>query len=266
MNEPTSTPFLALVLLALCLLWSGCATAESSAKVLQPWTWFRQAAAERVEKRENALEDKKSALVHQGHIESVKASLAANKVATTYPEDKNADLAKRAAANAVAALAQIDTVTVEELREAITIVEGWASAESAKRSAAEAAQIQAEKKTEQIANEANELRKQLETLREKATAEAAHNAQLANELRQAQWYKWGGLTLSALAGVAAVAYRMNLGRLQDGVAGGLAELQKKFGAKDEDLVQVNAAINAATSRGQQKALQALVGSYLVKST
>ena len=129
-------------------------------------------------------------------------------------------------------------------------MDGLLSDSNLKRIEAEAKQAAAEGAAAARSRELEETRKELAQAREQAKAEAAANLETANKYRVEQLWKWGSLAFNALLGLAVIAYKLNIGRLQQGAAEVIAGLQAKHG--DEAASAARSILDGVLHTGEQK--------------
>ena len=79
---------------------------------------------------------------------------------------------------------------------------------------------------------------------------------LANQLRNERLLKYGGIALSGLLGLAAFAYRLNIGRLQSGAAELLSKLETKHGPAAADTAR--AALDDVLHTGEKTGIGAVL--------
>ncbi|AHF91613.1 hypothetical protein OPIT5_16735 [Opitutaceae bacterium TAV5] len=249
-----------ILILALALPLAGCVSGHQSS-LWKPWTWGQGAAAARLEKAESKQATEEAALVDAAQVETVKTQAALLRAEDSRP----VEVARRTNDNAVSLLNQRKPISAAAQAEAMDIVRGLLSEETAKREAAEQRQLAAESDNLKLSRDLEATRKALGELSAEAKAEAAKNLELANELRRRTWYAWAGGIVSAVLTVAAIAYRLNLGRLQTGVGNALASLQSRYGTSDEDVKAIRAEIDAMAGLATQKGIAGALGKALARS-
>lgn len=236
------------VLCIVLFLTAGC-TSTSSWNPLNAWFGRKANAEAKTEAKASAVEDKS---VTAAQVEVVKTGVALAAAAVEHPESRPVQVAQRTNANAAALLNQREALSVAAHDEAVATAQGLLSAETAKREAAEKAQAQTEARNRDMGEQLEKLRGQLKQLSKERAEEAAKNLALANELRAATIWKWAGTAGSVLLGLAAVAYRLNLGRFQTGAAEVLARLKQTHG--DEVAGTARSVLDAVLHTGEQKAV------------
>lgn len=245
-----------IILLAGALVLAGCASTGSIWTKLNPLNWGSSAgrAAAKVEdkaKKEENLEDK---TVHNAQVEVAKTGEALKAAQKENPGSRAVNLAARFNGNALSLLNQrepLDFATSQGLTE---LVAGLLSDQVEARVAAEKKQAAAEGANASLSTELSTVRGELKAARDAAAAEAAKNLALSQQLHDEQLMKYGGLALSAVLGVAAFAYRMNLGNLQTGVGNALGVLKTRYGASDEDVLAVQHEIDTLTGKATQQSI------------
>lgn len=234
-------------LLASVVLLTGCASKPSGG--LLGWVFGRKAAAvAKVENKVAALEDN---LVDGAQVEVAKTGLALQAATPSRP----VEVAQRTNANAAALLNQRKPLNAATLAEITELVGGLLSEETAKRDAAEAGQRQAEGRNGELSRELEAVRGELKELGKQRDAEAANNLALANELRWKTIVAYSGVALSTLLGLAAFAYKANLGNFRGATAELLGTLRKKDPATAEVATTV---FDAALSKGEQNKVAQLL--------
>jgi hypothetical protein len=143
------------------------------------------------------------------------------------PSSRPVDVAIRTNNNAFALLNQRSPLTLGQMQEAEETVKGLLSTEVAKREAAEAKQKESEKGYAAISQELAVLKVKAIHLAEAAKKEAAENMRLANELRWARIMAGAALAFNVGLGLLALAYKANIGRLQEGMASAFAAIHEK---------------------------------------
>ncbi|EIQ00744.1 hypothetical protein OpiT1DRAFT_05299 [Opitutaceae bacterium TAV1] len=233
------------------LALAGCVSGHQSS-LWKPWTWGQGTAAAKVEKAEAAQSTQEAALVDAAQVETVKTQAALLRAEDSRP----VEVARRTNDNAVSLLNQRKPLSASAHAEAMDIVRGLLSEETAKREAAEQRQSAMESQNLKLSRELEDTRRALGELAGQAKAEARRNLELANELRRQTWVKWGSVAWAVIATGLAVAWKLNLGGLQSGVANGLAVLQKRYGASDADVKDVKSEIDALIGVASQRSIAA----------
>ena len=249
-------PYLPLVF---CFLLAGCVS-QPGWSLLRPGTWFQGRAAAAVV--ENQTQETKVAdtAVTAAHEEIFKTTLAL----ADAPASLQVEVARRTAGNAVAILNQREPLSAAKVFDAQTVVKGLL----ARVTTAEAAQQKAEGNISALAEQLESIRTQAKKLADARDAEAAKNLELANELRNERFLKYGGMALSGILGLAAFAYRANLFSLQGGVANGLAALHAKLGAGDTSTAAIDTLqheIDALTTPAHQSKIASMVEAAIGKN-
>lgn len=256
---PTFLPYL---LAGWLLVLVGCTTAAGTRKSWNPLDWLfgrKGAAVATTEAKQTTAEQ---AIVHAAQIEVVKTGEALARAREEHPDSRPVVIAQRTNANAAALLSQREQLTLAEQQTALETVRGLLSEETARREAAERAQQEAEGSARKLSAELGELRTRLEALRGEYAQESANNLRLANQLRAAVIWKWASTGGALLLGALALIYRYNIGNLHAGVGEALGRFQKKYGSSDEDLQQMQHAIDALTGKAQQGAISAIAARFL----
>jgi hypothetical protein len=228
--------------IALLLLCVGCSTSSR-------WNplnlWFGRAAAS-VEKQQAKEQKGEQQAAQLAAVEVFKTEIALR----SAPESRPVEVARRTNTNALSLLQQRGPLSILQTQEAAEIVAGMLAESADLRTKAEKRQAAAERDAAQLSAELATIRSQLATARAKAAEEAANNLALANELRWSKIAAWAGSACSVLLGLAAIAYRMNIGRFQEGAAQVLAGLQQRHGDGAADTAR--ALFDAALHTGEQK--------------
>jgi hypothetical protein len=243
-----------LSLLWLVLFLSGCASSGKGGAWFNPATWFTDAEGRKVSKlksEESTLED------HQFHAATIESFKTVTALAhPTFPLEKKIKLGEKLAGNTYSLLSQVEPLTFGEVAEAEQLVDGLLS----DLAEARARQAEVERGYARVGGTLREVRLQLDRQVKKAKAEADANAALANQLKTERLLKYASWAGSVLLTVGLFAYRMNLLNLQAGIGHGLARLQRKFGAQDEDVLALKSEIDAAISAQTQRRIAAVVRS------
>ncbi len=234
-------------LLAILVLLTGCASKPSGG--LLGWVFGRKAAAvQKAEYKVTTLEDE---LVDGAQVEVVKTGFLLQAAAPSRP----VDLAKRTNANAAALLNQRKPLNAATLAEITELTQGLLSEETARREAAEAAQRIAEGRNGELSQELEAMRDKLKALGAERDTEAANNLAMANKLRWSNIVAYSGVALSTMLGLAAFAYKANLGNFRGATAELLGTLRKKDPATAEVATTV---FDAALSKGEQNKVAQLL--------
>lgn len=234
-------------LLVIVMLLSGCASRPSGGFL--GWMFGRKAAAvAKTEVKVSTLED---TLVDNAQVEVVKTGLALQ----AAPPSRPVEVAKRTNANAAALLNQRKPLNAATLAEITELTQGLLSEETAKREAAEAGQRQVEGRNGELSQELEAMRGKLKALGPERDAEAANNLAMANKLRWSNIVAYSGMALSTLLGIAAFAYKANLGNFRGATAELLGTLRKKDPASAEVATTV---FDAALSKGEQNKVAQLL--------
>lgn len=234
-------------LLACLVLLTGCASKPSGGFL--GWVFGRKAAA--VAKAENRVVTLEDTLVDNAQVEVVKTGLALQ----AAPPSRPVEVAQRTNANAAALLNQRKPLNAATLAEITELVGGLLSEETARRGAAEAGQRSAEGRNGELSEELEAMRGKLKTLGAERDAEAANNLAMANKLRWSNIVAYSGVALSTLLGLAAFAYKANLGNFRGATAELLGTLRKKDPATAEVATTV---FDAALSKGEQNKVAQLL--------
>ena len=230
-------------LAVVCALLTGCASGNGGSGILSAIFGRKAAAAAKAEAKATVLEDKS---VTAAQVEVFKTSLALEVARGEHPDSRPVEIASRTNQNALEVLNQRDPLTVEATQEAREIVKGLL----ARVEAAEGKQKAAEASILGMTKELQTVREHAKKLAIQAQAEAANNLALANELRAATLWKWASTGLSVGLGLLAIAYRLNLGRLQTGAAEVLAKVGQKYGEEGQSVAR--GALDAVLHTGEQK--------------
>lgn len=247
MNKALTVALIAAVLL------SGCQLGSQGAWY-KPWTWTTRQAAASLDRATAKLDLGEYEQLHLSIIEAVKAHEAAKRAKADAPNSRALDLAIRASGNAASGLTQMRPLTVQEQQDIQKIIDDYVSEIAALRESSEVKQRSAEAQLAQLGQQIEALRKTVEVAQVKANEEAARNAELANQLKQEQWYKWGSIAFGVVATIATYAYRTNLFSLKDGLTDAMAAFHKKYGGSDEDFQEIRSLIAAKTTPAVQQEL------------
>lgn len=236
---------------------SGCATSNTGPQSFLGRIFGRKAIAA---DKENAKVDRQEdQTVTAAQLEVVKTRFAL----ASAPQSRPVEVATRTNENAFSLLNQRSPLTVGQMGEAQELVRGLLSEEAAKREAAEKKQAEAEKSIAKLSEELASTREHAKKLTKERDAEAARNLELANELRMERLQKWAGVGLSALLTLATIAYRLNVGRLQEGAAEAIVRLRKQHGDAVADTAI--GGIDWATDKGSQSQIAKMVFALSKKS-
>lgn len=230
------------------LLVAGCATSGGVVQSFWSSIFGRKAAAvQKAEAKQGTLEDK---AVTAAQVEVIKTGVALAAADDSLP----VEVARRTNANAAALLNQREALSVAVQDDAVATAKGLlARAEAAERS-----QQATEATNRTMSAQLASVRAELKKLATERDEEARKNLTLANELRSATVVKWAGVAGSTLLGLLAIAYRLNIGRLQTAAGEVLAHVQEKHGKDAADAARSVAGVVLHT--GEQK------GVYKVFST
>lgn len=228
----------------LVVLSAGCAS-TSGRKWFNPVTWFTESEARKVEKLETKRDKIEAEQIHSAALESFK-TLAALENPSLEPARK-IEVGSRLAQNTFGLLNQVSPLSFGEMDEARGLVGGLLLdlAEAKER------QQEAEQGYARAGDELAETRGKLRDATKAAQDEAQENARLANELKTERLVKWAGWAGNGLLLIAVFAYRNNLLGLSTGLASGLAKIQKKYGAEDEDVLALKSEIDSAITPSLQ---------------
>lgn len=228
-----------LLSLALSCLVAGCATVSGPQGILGRIFGRKASAAAKAEAKATELEN---GVVTFAHAEVFKTSLALS----AAPQSLPVDIARRTNTNALELLNQREPLAAQVAADAREIVEGLL----AQKAEAEVKQKAAEATSLGMAQKLQTIRKEALRLAKQAEAEAQRNLELANQLRWANIIKWSGIAASTIFGLLAIAYRLNIGRLQSGVANVIATVQQKHGQAAGEAAR--GAADAILHTGEQK--------------
>lgn len=224
-------------------LLAGCASPSGPTGILTAIFGRKQAAATKAEAKVAGVEDK---AVTAAQVEVFKTSLALEAARAEAPSSRPVEIASRTNQNALEVLNQREPLTVAVTQEAREIIKGLLT----RVEEAERKQKSAEASILGMTQELSTLRTKAKELHVKAEQEAARNLELANQLRWAKIVQYAGVTCSALLGLLAIAYRLNLGRFQQGAAEVLAKVGQKYGEEGQSVAR--GALDAVLHTGEQK--------------
>lgn len=244
------------VTLALCFFFlSGCASPQGIT-LWNPLTWTAGRAAAKVERVENRKGMIEREMLHAATLEAFKTTVALGDV--NFEESQRVEVGQGLAGNTFNLLNSLSPLTFGEVSHAQDLVTGLLSGRADAVREQERLGSQFAAQGEKLA----EVRAELSKLGKEAKAEAEANLALANQLRNERLIKWAAFAGNGVLLIAVFAYRTNLLGVTTGLAKGLAGMQRKFGAGDEDLNSLKAEIDALTSVGQQAKIAARVAKYL----
>lgn len=214
-----------LVVSALLLLCTGCATSATGARWYAPSTWSffsganKITAAKTAEAKLETAKDRQQtaqdAAVHAAQIEIRKAAVAADQI----PDTGSATiLTRRTLANGLGLLNQRSPLSALEEREAVEVVRDLLSTEAGRVAAAELKQQAAEQSVGELSRRLTETAAKVGELEQKLTVanaaeRGAHeeNLALANELRASYWRFWIAVTVLVFVGAFALYAKLALG-------------------------------------------------------
>lgn len=234
----------AAIFLALLML-SGCASNTMLTK-LNPLNWGKGRAAQseaKAEVKRDTMEDK---AVKAAQVEVVKTGVLLTAARVENPASVPVAAALRTNANAADLLNQREPLDAATKADAVAIAQGLAI----RAEKAEQAQASAEAGNRRMALDLDAVRVELKALKVKADTEAANSLAMAKELNNERLMKYGGMALSGALGLLAIAYRLNIGRLQTGAGEVLARLQQQHG--DAVAGTARNALDAVLHTGEQK--------------
>lgn len=234
-----------LLLLALALSLTGC-----SSPSLNPMKWLFGRKAANVATTDAKRGTLEADMVKRATVEAYKTSKALKHAVAAFPEEPSIQLADRTNANALGLLQQVNPLSLADTQISDSIVEGLLSVEQGARKAAEKSQLRAEGLAADKSAALEDTRAKLKTALADSAKEAANNLELANAYRWSELQKWGGFALSGLLSIAVIAYRLNIGRLQQGAAEVLSRLGKDHGEEAESTAR--AALDAVLHTGEQR--------------
>lgn len=224
---PTRRNFATVAALSgLLFAFAGCASTGSGWNLFGAW-FGRKAAAEA--KNEAKAGETENRLVTAAQVEVQKTAVALDAAVAAHPGSRPVLVAQRTNRNALGLLNQRNPLGLDLVEEAERITQGLLSVEVAAREAAEAKQAASEKQNIGIAAELGAIREKAKQLAKERTAEAAKNLELANELRVSKILQYASTAASVGLGLLALAYRLNIGRFQEGLGTVLAHVQTKHG-------------------------------------
>jgi ElaB/YqjD/DUF883 family membrane-anchored ribosome-binding protein len=209
------------------LLLSGCVS-SNGATWWNPTTWASGSAAKASEKAEKKAEVAADNAVKQAQ----RAAHETQEALASAPVSRPVELAIESNDAAVSLLDQSQGPLTLDERDAIKReIAGLLSENVGLREAGEKARREAREAWATASAKLDEADKNVERLRGAAAAEAAKNLALANAYRNEQLQKYASLAGSAILGLLAVAWKLNLGRVQAGLANVLAHVESKHGAE-----------------------------------
>lgn len=241
---------LRLTLLTAALFLSGCVS-TTPWSIAKPGTWpiFSHAKAQNAAAAAGAKGvAQEDLVVTAAHIELVKTDSFLAAFAAKNPTNLEIGLAQRTSTNALALLNQrrpLPAVTMAEtLKVSRELLAGTDLGEKA--------QQKAEAGNSKLSKDLEATREKIKALEADAKEAAVKNAALADELTNERFMKWAGVGLSTILGIAAFAYRLNLGNFQAGTVDMLAKLRANHG--DAAAGAATSALDAALSRAQQQSV------------
>jgi hypothetical protein len=234
-----------IVAIFLLLALTGCSSAPSGSGVLGWWAARGERAAA---KAQDTHDEARERQLEAARLEAEKTKAAAD----ALPNEDNFKNVKRFAGNTVNLLAQaVPSLTAEQLDAAHKIVTDLRSEDAKIVAAAEARQAVAEGHNLALSRELGATAAKLSAAETKASNIAADNAKLAGEMLALKWAAGLSTAFSIVAGVLAVAYKMDALGMATGVARGIADLRKKNPAT-ADLA--TAALDGGLNRAEQTAI------------
>lgn len=247
-----------IILIVLCLLMPGCAARPSGGTWWNPATWFSGSEGRRVEQASTAQIEARNAVIKA-------AQKTAHETAghlALAPVSRPVELATEANGVTVSLLDQAaGPLTVEESNRIRAQVAALNSELAVVRADAERQRAADRGQIADVSAQLGAATAKLAAAQGDLAAGFARENALANQLRNANLIKWGGIALSTLATLAAIAYRSNALGLADGVARGLADLRKKDSGSAE---LATAALDAGLNRSEQSTLARLVQAHLAR--
>jgi hypothetical protein len=240
---------LALFAAAALTLLPGCQTSPAGGL----FSWFTGRGERRVAAAEVKVE-KAQADVLAAAQRNVEEFMAALPLAPAgRARDVALEAGRTAQGNLAQALGPLPPATAAQIgaRAAALISE-----DPAARAAAERERAAERRQDAAAATRLADVSAELGAEREKNKAIAASNAELAAQAFRARWIQIGLASWAVLSTAAGLAWKMNLGGLQTGVAAGLAGLRDRYGVKDEDVLALEHAIDAPTAPRVQRGIAA----------
>lgn len=229
----------------LFLFLSGCVSTSATQRWYNPATWFTDSHARKVEKLGIAEGKLQRDQIRHAALESYKTKAALS--SSSFPPEKKIAVGARFAGNTFSLLNQVAPLGFAEIAEAEGTVAGLLTdLEEAKHS-----QAALEERYSRVGEQLAEVRVELAEQEGRARQEAAENAALANELKTERLIKYGSFIGNVLLLAGVFIYRNNLFGLTTGLANGLAKMQRKFGAEDEDVLALKSEIDSAISPSLQ---------------
>jgi hypothetical protein len=241
----------AFLALALLLLLPGCALAPSG-----PFAWWTHRGERAAEKADATHTDAREAQLAAARLESVKTAQAA----AVLPPSPEAMLTQRFAGNTADLLAQaVPGATAEQLAAVRQLVSDLRSEDAKVVAAAQARQAATEGHNAALSRELAATAERAAAAEAKASQIADKNADLAASLLWMKFAAATGAVLSAVSGLAVVAFRSNMFGMATATAGMLADLQREHGAGIASIARK--ALDVGLNRGEQtqiaKAFRAL---------
>ena len=235
----------AAAIIFICLLLTGCASNDLLTK-LNPLNWGKGRAAKAETKAEVTREVIEDKAVKAAQVEVVKTGVLLAAARIENPASIPTEAAERTNTNAADLLNQREPLDAATRADAVAVAKGLAT----RAAQAEAALAEAEASNRGMALELDAVRVELRTLKAKADKEAADSLAMAKELNNERLMKYGSMGLNAALGLLAIAYRMNIGRLQTGAGEVLARLQANHG--DAVASTARSTLDAVLHTGEQK--------------
>ena len=246
------TPSKILALVTLFLV-TGCTSAPNGSGFFGWWAARGERAAA---KARDAHDDARERQLEAARIEAEKARESASKL----PPSPEATLTQRFTGNTSDLLAQaVPGVTAEQLAAVRQLIADLRSEDAKVVAAAEARQRAAEGSNAALSRELGETSAKLTAAETRAGEIAEKNAEMAGELMALRWAAAAGTVLTVVAGLAAVAYRANVGGMATGIARGLADLRLKDpGTADLATAALDGGLNRAEQTKIAVRVQALL--------
>lgn len=234
-----------LFLFVLTLSLTGCASTGWN-----PFTMIFGRKAAAVAKTQAKIDTTTDNQSHAAHVEAFKTSVALKVAAAENPNSLSVKVALRTNTNAVDLLNQISPLTTGEMQDAVLTINGLMSADAVARAEAERKQLLTEEKNNDLSSQLDKYRALVKVQNVAAAAEAADNLSLANKYRLSVIWTWAGTIGSLALGALAIAYKLNIGGLQSGIAEALAKVEATHGAAAADTAR--SALDAVLNSGQQQ--------------
>lgn len=238
------------ILLVIAILTcTGCATGDGGA-----FGWFARRGERDVKKAEEKVKETEGTITAQAHEWTASAAESLKAV----PPSRATDVTTAALTQSLRLLDSVlGPISLERQTAIKKNVDDLLSENEALRAAGEAVRAAALARDVEVDAQLGELKSKLQDSEDRNKRIAGDNARMAGLYMKALWASVAGAVCTAVLTAAVFMLKRNMFGMASAAGDILGNMRAKYGVKDEDVLAIEAAIDAPTSRGMQSKIASL---------